>query len=737
MERRSATVNLTKNRRSSYVAPLFFAVLAFITLHAIILHTNTHTAGYDFFNYNWNFWFIRHTLNTPELSVYYNNFVFAPVWSNYGYHALTAFWFPVWAIFEPLIGTLAAVNVIIALGCFLNGYLLYVFLRSEGVHPAAALIGGAVLQTLPISRYFYYNTHLNLMDWFWIPALLLMWKQMVTQIDQKRIARLAAWALVFGIALWGLLLTDLQFPIFAAFVLVPYGLWIVTRFISRRQFDRLVMLALASGLAVITGLALMWFAGPLPYILRFQGELTPGSVEDRPGINFPMGFLSMESEWWQWSHPSTGAFVTVLLILAVILSLSRLRRHMKPDRWFWFWLMIPPFVLAMGPNMMLGETAIPLPYRVMHVLTNGMFRMPWRLAPIGVICGMVFAGKVITPLISRITIPVRTFAFAAAFLFMAVSVRLFESAPLQPVFPQYTFYEDMGREPYDYVVLEVPTGAGTGEVLLGNVDAIQLQFYGITHEKRMVNGFVSRAPIDDFWYIHLDDPMLAWLGQRRLLEAEIIESQLRERITSYPIGYIVIHTDRIDENSATVQEIIGYFNQLHDLLCPYAVEGDAVVYRTTWHPDGCPNRTPPETSPGVYQIDIGTSGDERFIGWGYHWSEEVSGITLRWTGEYPQTDTYVDLPLADYEFTASLQAFWEDRRVSLLVNGVEVGDAVTVSTAGLAEYAWQIPAEMLGDGQHVQITLAYDSVVIPVDVGQSADQRRLAVAVDRLTFAQR
>lgn len=726
-------MNRLINHRHAYAAPLFFAALTFITLHAILLNTNARTAGYDFFNYNWNFWFIRHSFSAPGLNIYDNNFVFAPVWSNYGYHALTAFWFPAWALFEPLVGTLAAVNVILALGCFLNGYLLYVFLRSEGVHPALALIGGAALQTFPISRYFYYNTHLNLMDWFWIPALLLLWKQMVAA---RRTSSLSAWAVIFGVALWGLLLTDLQFPIFAAFVLVPYGIATVIRLLRRRDWRQLVRLTVASVLAVSIGVALMWFAGPLPYITRFQGELTPGSVEDRPGIT-PLGFLSMETEWWQWSRPSTGAFITGVIILAAILSLSRLRRRLPPDRWFWFWLMLPPFVLAMGPTLNVGDAAIPLPYRVMHVLTNGMFRMPWRLAPIGVICGMVFAGKTLTPLVRRLTLPARTFAFAAALLLMAISIRLFEPAPLQPVLPRYSFYEAMGREPYDYVVLEVPTGAGTGEVLLGNADAIQLQFYGMTHGKRMVNGFISRAPIDSFWYIHADDPMLAWLGQRRQLEAETVTAQLRERIASYPIGYIVIHTDRIGRETATAQEIVGYFNQLDDLLCLYAVEGAAIVYRTTWHPEGCPSRSADAISPGVYQIDIGAAGDERYIGWGYHWSETVSGVTLRWTGEYPQTDTYVDLPPAAYEFSAALQAFWEDRRVTLRVNGVEVGDPVTVSAAALADYAWSIPAEVIGDGQHVQITLVYDAVVVPAEVGQSADQRRLAIAVDRLTLTQR
>jgi hypothetical protein len=494
------------------------------------------------------------------------------------------------------------------------------------------------------------------------------------------------------------------------------------------------MLVLMGGIAGAVGLALMWFAGPLPYIARFQGELIPGPAEDRPGIPFPGGLLSMAETWWNWDSPSTGAFITVVTAVTLILSLSRLRRRMPTDRWFWFAVLVPPAVLALGPTLLIGAAAIPLPYRLMHGLTNGMFRMPWRLAPIAVIAGMTFAGKTFTPLLPGIRPALRPLLFAVVVLFLAASIRLFETAPMQPAPRAYTFYETMGREPYDYVVLEVPTGAGTGEVLLGNAEAIQLQYYGIVHHKRMVNGFVSRTPIESFWYIHTDDPMLAWLGQRRPLEPENVERQLRERIASYPIGYIVIHTALIGQNTATVQEIVGYFNQLDDLLCHHVTEGDAIVFRTRWHPDGCPSRTPPEGETGAFTIDVGSPGDERYIGWGYHWSETVSGVTLRWTGEFPYTDTFIDLPPSDYDLTVTMQAFWEARRIALEVNGAPAGDPVEVGTGSLADYTWRIPAALLGDGTHVQIRLIPDAVIVPSEVGQSADPRRLAVAIDQMRF---
>jgi hypothetical protein len=212
---------------------------------------------------------------------------------------------------------------------------------------------------------------------------------------------------------------------------------------------------------------------------------------------------------------------------------------------------------------------------------------------------------------------------------------------------------------------------------------------------------------------------------------------LRERIFDWPIGYVVVHQDIIGRNAPTTQEIIGYLNWLDDLLCPLWVEGDTVVYRTAAHPDGCSGRVPPEVAPGEYEIDIGTPGDERYTGWGWHWPESVFDVTLRWTGAYPQTQFYADLPPGDYTVTISTQAFFEPRAVQLHVNDVLLGDPVNVEQDVLQNMTFNLPADLVGNGKHLTFTLDYDAVVVPVGVGQSADERALAIAVDRIRFERK
>ncbi|MEP6985218.1 MAG: hypothetical protein ABI970_06460, partial [Chloroflexota bacterium] len=433
-------------------------------------------------------------------------------------------------------------------------------------------------------------------------------------------------------------------------------------------------------------------------------------------------------------------------------------------RWFWLLVLIPPLLLSMGPNITVFNVSIPMPFRALFAVTNGNFRMPWRLAPIFVAASAVFIAQTWTPILFpvRSKIPttslaikirqgraVRTLALVVVILLAALDIRIYQTGPLEPVLQPYQFYSEIGREqgkPYDdEVVLEVPTGAGTGEILIGDTRPIQYQFYGMTHQKRMLNGFISRTPVENFWPIRYDDPLLAWLGQRRFLEPDKDEAELRQIINDWPIGYIVVHQDDIGRNGPTPQEIIGYLNSLPDLVCPVWVERDAVVYRTYWHPDGCPPRTPPQTETGAYRIDVGSSGDERFIGWGWHWPELVGAdTTWRWTGEYPQTKLYVDLPAGGYQVSLSAQAFWEPRKIRLLVNDVPLSLVSTTDTSSntqatvkpdsLQTFTFALPANLVGEGKHLTLTLDYDAVVVPKDVGQSDDPRKLAVAVDWVEF---
>jgi hypothetical protein len=736
----------------------FYVLLACLALYMPVLHVHTHLPGTptapvtDFFHFHWNYWWMRHALTTPGLNVYETDYVMAPYTSSLAYHTLTPFWFPIWAVVEPLFDTVVAMMVIVVVAMALAGEMFYLLLRREQVSPGLALVGGAMLMLSPMMFNGVFWTNVNLMGWFWLPALVLIWGRLA-RANEKRAAEIAedtenraakekktrpfrptvagrtplVWSVILALAFWGMILVDLQYAVFAAFIIGPYGVLTLWQAENHAARARLIGWGL---LAVGIALALMWGAGPLPYVLDYdRSVLTTTPARDAISISFPEGYVWHLGEVWV--PVSLGAVLLPLLALALMLSVYARRHWMRlpARRWFWLALVPVPLVLSAGVSITVAGLDIPLPYGWLHDLFGGMFRYPERFAPVLLIPAVLFIMQTLTPLLAGSRW--RGLLAAALLVIVVVDSRMFSPFPIQPIPTPYTFYEVMGREPYDYVVVEVPTGASSGEGLVGEPIYATTQFYGITHGKRMINGHISRVDPLHFWYLRTDDPLLSWLGQRRLLEPDKAAPRLREIIYDYPVGYIVVHTDLIQRYTgrSTVEEVLGYLNRLPELVCPVFVEGPAVVYRTVWHPDGCPPRTPPEVEPGVYQIDVGSSGDEPYLGWGWHRQEEiVPGLTARWTGLLPQADVYAELPPGEYTVTLAAQAYQAPRTLRLRVNGLAAGE-MTVPAESLEAVTFSIPAHLTGEGAFLTLTLDYGA-------GEPVADRDLALLVDWIRFTR-
>ncbi len=867
---------------------LFYGLVSFLLLHQPVFHMATHLAGgalsggntTDYFHAYWNYWWIGHALATGQ-DIYSTGYVFAPHTSTLAYHTLAVFWYPLWALVEPLAGRVAAMTSIYWVAFTLSGLAMYALLRRAGVLRGLALVGGVMLQLSPMLWSAAFWSNVNLFGWFWLPLLILVWdwvcfsarrppsekktsmrvsasegstplltfsvsplKGLLSQnvlisafsaltvfpvagrlqppavsstdrsYRQSPTFHLALSTFCLALLLWAMILMDVQYPLFAAFVVVPYGLWTLWRARNNGARLRLVGQAMA---AVGLALGLLWLAGPLrPLLAADRSGFTATPAASAVAIPFPLGYI-----WRIDQGVPLGGVILPLVLLAggaalwrknepprrqekeeelnhrgtedterkqrafpfnLALSTSNLQRSLQgkdedltteaqrtqrgsrglavelstlhssfPAPTFWLMVALLPLLLSAGVSITMGGVTIRLPYGWLHELLGGQFRYPERFGPVFLIPALLFALMTLTWLL-RGRRSLQGVVSCGLLLLVMADARLYRSLPIQPLPREYSFYEAMGREPYDYVVIEVPTGASTGESLVGEQRFAALMWYGQMHGKRMVNGHLSRADVNHFYPMRTDDPLLAWLGQRRFLEPEQVEAELREIIPAWPVGFIVVHQDMIGRDGPTPQEIIGYFNRLDELLCPVWVEGDAVVYRTTWHPAGCPPRTPEAVEPGVFRIDIGSSGDERFLGWGWHYPEVVGGsVTWRWLGEYSRTQVYFDLPPGDYRVTLAAQAFYEPCKLWLSVNGVPllpdelrvvkretdctITDCpVSIHNEGLQTVSFHLPAALVSAGDHLTLTLDYDGVTTPAEVGQGSDTRKLAVAVDWIEF---
>jgi hypothetical protein len=721
---------------------LVYLLIALLFLYTWAFSVTTHVGGVsapgvynDYYHFHWNFWWMRHALTTDGLSIYQTNFVLYPATSNLAFHTLTPFWYPLWALLEPLAGTLVAMFTILVLSMALCGYCTFLFLHKQSIQVRWAFAGGMIYMLTPALLLAVMLTNINYSSLFWYPLLLLLWQQIILKA-----LPLPLMIVALGISLYGMIMTDLQHVIFAAFLMLPYGVWSIFATPTPRARIRLVIVG---GASIGIALALLWLLGPLSHIVSYdRSGFAPMPIENASGINFPFGYL-WRGDIFQTRAITTGGLISIAIVVATIVFLFQRKslfqahiQRMKPPKAFWIMVALPPLILSLGPTISIGDAAIGTPYIPFHNALGGLFRVPARFAPVFILPALVFIGALLQ---TRTTQHARRAIFVMPTIILLIIAEAKSSGlmPIQHVIQPYNFYETIGEEDSDYVVLEVPNAGGSGEAWVGDFRAMEMQWHGMTHEKRMLNGALARARLDAFWSWLYDDPMLAWLGQRRMLETGYVEQQLRQRITDYPIGYMIVHQDLIGFDGSTNQEIIGWFNSQSDLMCPVSVEGAAVVYRTTWHPLGCPTRTP-QLDSNRYHIDIGTSGDEQFIGWGWHRHENISAdVNWRWMGAYPQTHVYIDLPPMNYTLRFSAQSFQSERNMSVLLNEREIVTNLRVLPDVLQTFTIAVPQSALNPNGQNTITFEYDTAVAPIDVGLGGDTRPLAIAVDWLEFEPR
>ena len=92
-------------------------------------------------------------------------------------------------------------------------------------------------------------------------------------------------------------------------------------------------------------------------------------------LAFPDAFISMSRTWWDWATPSLSVRhaggagddpVAVRSGRRGKAGGNGSRTRQKAWQWFWFLAMIPPFLLAIGPDLRIGDTAILMPFRLMY-----------------------------------------------------------------------------------------------------------------------------------------------------------------------------------------------------------------------------------------------------------------------------------------------------------------------------------------------------------------------------------
>lgn len=711
----------TRAPRRALIVFACFAVLTGIALAPLTLHPGTWVAGaieqpghWDYFQFHWNLWWLRHAVLTGQ-DPYTTDMVLAPYTHNLAYHTLAAAWLPVYLALVPLAGAVAAVNLITALALALTGALMAAFLRRQGVSRGGALIGGAALAFAPYMLDHAASSHLNLIAVFWLPLALLLWERVA-------ITRRAAWALLLGLALWGMWLTDPLVLLWVAALLGPYALLTLVR--QRAAWGRIVALGV---LALAVMLALGYVLAPLRQMLAYDTEeLIPADDYTLRAYSLPLEALFFQPGD---RDRSLGLLLNALVLAGLFVPGGDRRR------WFWLLAALPALILALGPDVRVGGVRVPLPFRLVFELTEGQLRTPVRFLPAATVALVTFAALTFDPWLRRVRPAALRGVVAgllvAAFLLDYGALAPFPSAPAPPAYDFYAMMRAERYPDYDYVVLDVPVGVFSGWREAGS--HARAQFYAVTHEKRTVSGMLARfSPTQHLYYD--TSPLFAGLTGLQVLGTGPDIAELARIVDEWPVGYVVVHLNWLSAERAL--NALAFMNA-HPSLCFVTVERDAVLYRTTSHPKGCPPRLPPETDPGTYVIDLGAPGDEGFIGHGWYAHEDIGGVRARWAGDRLEALLYAHLPpdAGEYRMTVRVAAFAAPREVDVVANGVPLG-AFTVPPDDWSEHTVTIPADVIaGVGGDLILSLSADGAASAAELGLSSDPRPLTLAYDWVRFS--
>lgn len=692
--------------------------LAWLSLNTLALHPNSHVPGGDFtdyFQYHWNFWHIRAALMDGE-SVYQTDHLLYPMRPvNMGLATLTPAWFPIWAALEPFTGTVLALNGLTWLILTLNGVWMVVLLRIWGAHDALALLGGSFWLILPAFGRSAELSHINLLPAFYLPMTLWLWHR-VTQ------TRRIGWAVAFGVAMWFIWMTDSMWLLFLAFTLPAYGLLTLIQSPTWAIRWRLIVLG---GLAVLIFMGLGYGLAPWRQIASFDNStVSPADRIAAERFSVDWGFYFFAPDFAERGH-SIGRVLTLAVLLTALAV-----RHGPRQRWFWLLLSLPPMILSTGPETIFFGQPVTMPYWGLHQALGGLYRTPDRFAPIAIFCWLVFLAQSWGPYFRAWEGRRRLALTTIALLVIFADLRLHEPFQTLAAPMPYQTHQTLRDDGAEYAVMSVPVWMKSGWAEVGN--SAHLLWYAMAHEKPIVEGYVPRLP-DFVHYYYQNEAVLGWLAGYQPYTEEA-GRLLQQYIHDWPLGYIIVYQDAWPD--AAAQGILGHLNGF-DFLCPVTVERDAVFFRTAAHPDfaECPPRRLPPTASGGYEIPIGETGDELFIGAGFHRQEVIGGPTARWIGEHGAT-LFIDLPTADYTLTLETTAFHQPRGVRIMAETLEIG-RFQVPPEGYQTFSLNLPAEAISAGRPLELQLWVDGGASGEALGLSTDSRILSIALNAVRFELR
>jgi hypothetical protein len=545
------TVRLYFAALAAYLAIAAVCTFPLITKFATYFPGNKDNN--DVFAYIWNNWWTYFAVAHLHAKPYLTEYIFATFQIDLRLHTLGLLYGLCSIPALPLLGPVAVLNAQVFLTIALNGVSSFRFAHYLTRSKAIGFLSGLMIASSPAI-----NFHLATGR----PSCAALWPAICVLYFGLRLLDTPGPSLTacLAVSVVATLLADQLVVLFCGFWLVVLLVPVVLA--QRRELlARRFLLAVATVLLISAPPAYLLYWRPLTRVVGY----TVPSVSEALTYSIPPGLFASPSFVWH----TYGVLPSLALVVGCVLA----RRY--PELWPWVLGSVGCLVLTMGP--VVHGTKFPLPFALIRTLPGlSQFRTPYRFQIPAAIGMAVTAGITLSRLLGSLSAKTGRRMLSAVAVLLAgevVAHRLADGFPIQTMPPE-PFYAEIARDPRDCLVLDIPVGVQTGTDRIGSGQA--LIFYQPVHHKRLISGYVSRAPLAALDY-YRKSPALMLLANETPPPGDL-EADLIRRIDELHVGYVVVHPGLVDGDR--LGRIMELLNRTVDLV-RLPSTGDLVAFKRT------------------------------------------------------------------------------------------------------------------------------------------------------------
>jgi hypothetical protein len=511
---------------------LLYTLLTVVLAWPVVANTGETLAGYssDVYMNQWVDWWTRKVL-ARGLDIYHTDYIFYPAGTSLVFHSFSYPNTALSLLLAPLLGQVAAYNVVILLAYPLSAFAMYLLAKELTGSQAGALLAGLVYAFQPY--HVFESAHPIIVSTQWMPLFVLSLRRMLRAGNAGWLAHAilsGLWFVLTALSSWHLMfmLAALAVSLLAYEHLIARSRW------GAGNGRRLATVAGAIAVVLLPFLVPMLaeqLAGEAAYMAvgaeeGFPNDLASLLVPNRRHPLAPLFQAIHEDIGFSTRRPGYLGYVPLALALVGVVGAPRKTR-------FWWIAAVAALVASFGLRLEwrgvpLHSFELPWARPVIALLRN-----PFRLNVLiffSLAILVAFGGQRVW---DRLSSHRKALGGASLIALAGLTVAEYLAVPFPSTQPQYSPF-------VQYLAEQENTDLGVADFPMGRQPGKYYMYLQTIHERPIADGHVSRTPDDAYDFVD-SNPLLAALRADAPPPPDLRLEEELSALSAQGIGYLVLH----------------------------------------------------------------------------------------------------------------------------------------------------------------------------------------------------